>query len=335
MSFDIGDALLAGIAGAAQTYGTALDKQRDMQMKEQERAQEMAAQEAYQKRMKSWELSTEPPKIDTYDTSDDQGRPGKRSVKYTYDANTGARTETDLGFMPNKAEPQPTRNVIDGNTERTEQFNPATGAWSPLGSPGPRWDPSAHVGANGADKISFDDYKSMTPEQQQQYRSYKAPGSQGESETDKADMKARTDTAMQLRDFNKLSRYEKIDALKAAGIDPGVADGDTKAPISGDALQKYRNTLRDDNLTLMGVDLFNNRGAKTTGGASSTAPQAQQPSPLLTSANAVAKSPTQPDAPSMQDLTAQATAAVARGAPREQVEARLMQLMQQYGYQPQ
>lgn len=47
------------------------------------------------------------------------------------------------------------------------------------------------------------------------------------------------------------------------------------------------------------------------------------------------QSPTQPSAPSPEALMQQANEAIKRGAPQDKVEARLKQLMSQYGYSPQ
>lgn len=80
-----------------------------------------------------------------------------------------------------------------------------------------------------------------------------------------------------------------------------------------------------ENQVMMGADPFKSVKGGVAGGALSqigSNPQAQN-------------SPTQQNAPSVQDLMQQASAAVSKGAPRDQVEARLKQLMQQYGYNPQ
>jgi hypothetical protein len=262
MSFDLGDALLAAANGALQQYGGQLQHQKDLD----EAAAAAKAKEAYDRRMKAFGASLEPPKYQTFDTTEN-GVSGKKTVRSHYDEASGQTVEDDLGFVPNEAKAPTTRNVIMGAQEATQQFNPKTGAWENIGTPGPRFAPQQ--ASPGGDRITFSEYQSMTPEERAAYRAYKAPGSAGgESAEDKADHAARVQTAAQLRDFNKLSRYEKIDALRAAGIDPGVADGDTKSPISAEALADYRNTLRDDNLTLMGVPLFK----RASGGAASTAP---------------------------------------------------------------
>jgi hypothetical protein len=325
--FGIGDVLLAAANGALQKYGA----DRDEEKQKDEAAAASAAKEAFERRMKAFGASLETPKYQSYEATVD-GQRGKRTVRSHYDAGAGKVVEDDLGFAPDAPKAPTTRNVINGQNESTQQFNEKTGQWEDIGAPGPRFAP--HEAAAGADRITFEQYQDMTPEQQATYRAYKAPGAAGgPSEEDKADKAARSATAVALRDFNKMSRYEKIDALKSVGIDPGIQDGDTKTPISADALERYRNTLRDDNLTLMGAPLFKH----TNSGAQSTAPKS---APLLSSASALDSS--NPDAlkpvggspgiPSLQQLLDDATKANASGADPAVTKAGLAKALRKFGY---
>lgn len=299
--------LLAGIAGYAQEKG---QEKRDATIAEREQElQRMKATSAAATERAKQAMAR--PVVSSYDDMDEQGNPIKKTIKQTFDPNAnggqGGWTETALGAGPAEAKPPVTRNVIDGSMESTQQWNPKTKTWDAIGAPGPRFNPQVSGDGISAAARDFTFYNSLSPDEQSKYDRMRR-GTDPDAPEKKADMKAREETTSAVRDLSKMDQYDRNAALAASGV----------ATNTDHALDTYRANTLYNNQTTMGVKPFKS----VSGGTGTSAPQASQ-------------APSDPNKPSVESIMAEANAAIKRGAPQAAVEAKMRQIMQQYGYQPQ
>lgn len=131
-------------------------------------------------------------------------------------------------------------------------------------------------------------------------------------------------------DYQKQVNSQRVQSLKAAAA---AQKAGTTPPDPFDENQAA------PAITSQLYSVYGGDAVKNALGGGNNAPRSQRlatPAPSSAPQQAAPQtSPTQPNAPSMQSIMAQATAAVKNGADPKAVEARMQQLMQQYGYQPQ
>src|SRR5690606_11929611 len=128
--------LLAGAVGGLNQYAY----QRKAEEARKEAALAEAAKRNYERTKTIFDANLDA-KPESYDYVKD-GKRGKRTVRPQFDPVTGQRTDVELGFAPDVPKAPTTRNVIMGESEATQQWNPETGQFETIGTPGPRFKPS-------------------------------------------------------------------------------------------------------------------------------------------------------------------------------------------------
>lgn len=208
---DFGMALMEGLGSGLQQWGLQRQQDEDEQKKqarEDAKAARAGQQQMDLERMKEqaaqarleFEQTLKGPKYDTYETTDDAGKPIKRTVKNAYDAKNHQNVETEVGTAPIRQPAPTTRNVIMGDQEASQQYDPDSGKWQTVGSPGPRWHDRAPR-----------DQGDVTAREEMRQTALNRRAAQKAADSD-------------FRAFDKMDNYSKEEAYTARGIDPKAKD---------------------------------------------------------------------------------------------------------------
>lgn len=211
MASDFGMALMDGLGGGLQAWGQKYLQDKDEKEKwarEDAKAARAGQQQMDLERMKEqaaqarleFEQTLKGPKYDTYETTDDAGKPIKRTVKNAYDAKNHQNVETEVGSAPIRQPAPTTRNVIIGDKEATQQYDPESGQWQTVGTPGARWHESAPR-----------DQGDITAREEMRQTALNRRAAQKAADAD-------------FRAFDKMADYDKTQAYAARGIDPKAKD---------------------------------------------------------------------------------------------------------------
>jgi hypothetical protein len=235
--------LMGGLGDTLSFLGQRYLNDKDEKEKQAREDAKMAQQAGYQQQLEmlkekaaqahaEFEKSISPPSFQTYETTDDQGRTVKRTVKSTYDAAKHARNDEQVGEAP---VPQPApimHNIINGDTEYTQAYDPLTGKTSVVGAPGKRWKGNEGVDEEAKARRAEDNQHAL--DRRQAMRSIDA----------------------EMKEFNRASNYDKEKAYQKMGIDPAAKD----------AAQQYRAAVTADKLDFYGLDPVTSKGSDSSGG---------------------------------------------------------------------
>lgn len=290
-------ALAEGLLGGIAGYAKGQYAQNEEDKKAQRDADTAAAKAKADMAIHRMELGLAKPEISNIHATDDQGNPVERSISQTFDptANNG-----DGGWKQNTLgeAPVPKKPPV---TREIQQGNQSTTQQFNEGTG--KWDVigsgpkwDPRAPGGGADGLSA---------KQKEFQTYSNLSPEQRSMYDR--MNGRADPELEDKKNANLARAATIKELRDKEMmGTPVTDAD-------------RANVLYDNQSIMGVDPFKSVRAATTG-----------------TANVAPAAPAQQGGkPTPQQIMAQASAAVAAGAPQGPVEARMKQLMQQYGYQPQ
>ncbi len=185
----LGRALMAGLVAGGAKYA---DKKMDEKQKaeEAERNQKlMELQRKLQQEQARFEASLKAPQYQTFDDTKD-GKTVKRTIRSSYDPETGGFVEEEVGSSQPEMKPPQTRTVRDGSDEVTQEFDASTGGWREVGR-GPKFrasgggSPVAEKSPNATSLTSAeieamfgqqmdDGSTSVNPESYRQFLSYQA-----------------------------------------------------------------------------------------------------------------------------------------------------------------
>lgn len=237
--------LMGGLGDTLSFLGQRYLSDKDEKDKQSREDAKMAQQAGYNQQLeilkekaaqaqKEFDESLKAPNFQTYEATDDQGRTVKRTVKSTYDIGKHARNDEQVGEAP-VAMPAPVlHDVIDGDTQYTQKFDPLTGQTSTVGSPGRRWK------ADSGRDTAHDDAVAARQEKTEENKNRRV---------------ALTVTNVKMREFDKGDTDDKTATYKGYGINPGDSD----------AHAKLHAAILADNLGGFGLDPIAAKG-KDSGG---------------------------------------------------------------------
>ena len=312
----LAEGLLGGIAGYAGEIGAEHKQARANEQAQQ--MEKMKADAALATKKAGMHLSH--PEYHTVKETDDNGVAQDVSYKDTFNATggddgAGGWDSVKIGTAPSAVKAPEIRNIIDGPNEYTASIGP-DGTPTPLGSPGsrraPLADPMAGLNAFAARAQITEDSRARSAAAADDAKSTREQAGLDA----KAKRQADAQTATDMRNF-----YKNVDTQPGLLQQYGIEADDPAAA------SKYKRFTTASNYQNAGVDAPTRATANTQGSGPtpSPGPLTEQNAPM----------PAAQGKPSMQSILADATAAVKRGAPQAAVEARMKQLMQKYGYQPQ
>lgn len=223
--------LMGGLGDTLSFLGQRYLSDKDEKDKQAREDAKMAQQAGYNQQLEllkekaaqahaEFEKSIAPPSFQTYEATDDQGRTVKRTVKSTYDMGKHARNDEQVGEATVPKPAPLMHNVINGDTEYTQKYDPMTGETSTVGSPGRRW--KADSGRDTAHDDAVAERQSATEE-------------------NKNRRVALTATNAKMREFDNYGSSDKERTFSGYGIDPKAADAHAKlhAAILADNLGSF------------------------------------------------------------------------------------------------
>ena len=241
---------MAGLVAGGAKYA-------DMKMDEKQKAEDAQRQQKLMDLQRQlmqanaiFKTKLEPPKINTIEDTGPDGQTIKRTIRSTFDPESLGYTDEEIGkaVVPAKDD----RSSIEREYELSKRDPKGYAAMKQAGRR-----PAGDGSGGASDRVTFEEYSSWPQERKDAYDRYK--GRAIKPDEDAKDRKWVTNqTAVAMRDFNKKPAYEQEPLLKSAGIDPSDPD----------AAKKYRNSIRDDLKTQMGIDLFQ---GSVSSGVSTTA----------------------------------------------------------------